>query len=157
MNSDTGLLIASRNRSRVFFVGATTTLFHPFSFFFCGRRFYHCASRRPQHRESCDVGIRRVGSSIFRPTSRKNILKDSWRPSRGSKGGRRGFFIPRTALNSASQCQDGISYLKNAVELREYKLGQCVDGTNVCINLYCNKFELCVTLILTNKIYDVVR
>jgi len=91
------------------------SFFHPFLFFLCGRRFYHYSSRRPQHRESCDVEIRRVGSSIFRSTSRKNILKDSWRPSRGNEGGR-AFFILFSALNSAPQCRDGASSLKNAVE-----------------------------------------
>lgn len=147
-----------RNRSLVFlgfffhFLSPSTqprprTFSISFSFFLCGRRFYHCARpRRPQPRESCGSGIRRVGSSIFRPENRKNILKDPRRLSRGSKGGRRGFLIPRFALNSTSRCQDGDSALKNAsrVELRGGKVGQCVDDANerfLCIKLYLNKLE----------------
>lgn len=97
-------------------------------------------------RESCGAGIRRVGSSIFRAENRKNILKDPRGLSRGSKGGRRGFLIPRFALNSTSRCHDGDSALKNAsrVELRGGKVGQCVDDANegfVCIKLCRNKLE----------------
>lgn len=69
-------------------------------------------------------------------------------PPAGAKTAGEGFFILRSALNSASQCQDGVSSLKNVsrVELREYKVGQCVDDTNICTNLYRDKSKLLVTL-----------
>lgn len=43
------------------------------------------------------------------------------------------------------------------MELREYKVGQCVDDTNVCINLYRDKSEASDVNIFANEVYDIVQ
>lgn len=84
-------LIISKNRSQVFFLLMQPRLLFHISRFFAAYVFIVACLVDRQSR----IGIRRVGSAIFRPIKRKSILKDSRRTSRGRKGDRQNSFATR--------------------------------------------------------------